>query len=253
MNDYPENDEYTIAKAKKILPYGAIVSLQEYGNREAFIHVSEVFSGWVRNIREHVKEGQVIVVKVISVDQSKHQVDVSLKRVSESDKKRKMLQHQQQNRAQKMLEAASKKLGKSMSVAAVEVQQPLEEKYGGLYAGFEAISQGKCEAKLPKSWLGVLEEFAKREIKPKIAKVRAVLTLKSFAPNGLQKIKEVIASLEGSAKKVRILYVSAPTYYVDVEADSYKQAEKTVAQLAKDLQSLASGSELEASLEIAKA
>ncbi len=257
MDSYPEPGEFVVAKVKKILPFGAILALEEYGGQEAFVHISEVFSGWVRNIRDHVKEGQVTVGKVISVDTTKRQIDVSLKRASESDKKRKIHLYQSNKRAIKMLEVTAQKLGKPMAVAMQEVVAPMEEAYGDLYSGFEALSKDEeLKARLPKAWIPALTELAKKEIKQKRVTVRAILTLKCYASDGLKKIKDAIFALKGRTfvgSTFVVSYVSAPTYHIDVEADDYKRAEKIVGQLAKELEAHASGSEFESSLEVQKA
>ncbi len=255
--EYPEIGELVIVKVKKILPFGAILSLEEYGGQEAFVHISEVFSGWVRNIRDHVKEGQVTVGKVIAVDRTKHQVDLSFKRASEADKKRKTQLFQSGKRARKMLEVTATKLAKPLPVALQEAAAPLETAYGDLWTAFEAMatSDEPLKAKIPKVWEDALRETAKREIKPKRVQMRAVLTLKSYASDGLVKIKSILTALQAQTfddATFDIHYVSAPVYHVTVDTDTYKRAEKILTQMARQLEEKASGSEFESSLEIQK-
>lgn len=251
---YPERGEFVIAKVKKILPFGAIFSLEEYGSQEAFVHISEVSSGWVRNIRDHVKEGQLTVAKVIRVDESKHQVDVSLKSVSESDKKRKLQLHQSEKRARKMLEVVAKKLGKPLATALQEAGKPLEAAYGDLYSAFEAMAADQeLSVKIPKAWATALTELAKKEIKPKRVFLKAHVTLKSYAPDGLDRVKAILEKIDAQefpdAKKT-LRYVSAPTYLVEVETEHYKRAEKIMAQLASMLEREASASHFEAAFDV---
>ena len=75
----PEQDEFVIATVKKIFPYGAFCSLDEYGGAEAFIHVSEVAPRWIKNIHEFLKEGQRIVAKVHRFVPEKNLVEISLR------------------------------------------------------------------------------------------------------------------------------------------------------------------------------
>ncbi len=255
--EYPEIGELVVVKVKKILPFGAILALDEYEGREAFVHISEVFSGWVRNIRDHVKEGQVTVGKVIAVDRAKHQVDISFKRASEADKKRKTQLFQSGKRARKMLEVTAVKLQKPLPAAMQEAGTPLETAYGDLWSAFESLSKDEpLKISIPKVWEDALRETAKREIKPKRVQMRAVITLKSYASDGLSKIKAILAKLRAESfddATFELHYVSAPTYHVTVDAEAYKPAEKILNHLGKILEKEASGSEFESSLEIQRA
>ena len=232
--NYPELGEFAVIKVKKILPFGAICSLEEYSGLEAFVHISEVSSGWIRNIREHLKEGQLLVAKVVNIDRAKHQIDLSVKRVGDSDKKRKLLQYQSAKRAGKLLERAAGKLGKTLNQAYAEAGDPIIAEYGDIYSAFEALSQGEeLKAKIPKAWLPVLTEIAKQEIREKKISARALITLQSFASDGFDQVKRILLDAAGQKYEaaIKMHYVSAPHYYVDVVAPDYKTADKVFAKI----------------------
>ncbi|HII39035.1 TPA: S1 RNA-binding domain-containing protein, partial [Candidatus Micrarchaeota archaeon] len=178
---YPEVGEFVLGTVKKIVPYGAFIFLDEYG-MDAFLHISEVSSGWVRNIRERIKESQKLVLMVTRIDPEKRQVDVSLKKVGEADRKRKLESTQQAKRAEKLLERVAIKLGKTPQLAVKEAGEPLTNEYGELYAAFEALAIGEePKSKVGKAWLDAMREVAKAEIKEKFVCERGVLKLKCFA------------------------------------------------------------------------
>ena len=77
--EWPDEGDLVVATVHKVLNYGAFAKLEEYPGKEAFIHISEVSSGWVKNIRDYVRENQKIVAKVLRVNPRKGHVDVSLK------------------------------------------------------------------------------------------------------------------------------------------------------------------------------
>ena len=79
--EWPEVGDLVIVTVNRITDYGAYVTLDEYG-KEGLLHVSEVASSWVRNIRDFVREGQKTVLKVLRVDTEKGHVDISLRRVT---------------------------------------------------------------------------------------------------------------------------------------------------------------------------
>jgi len=44
--EWPHPDEYAIAVATKVAPYGAYVKLPEYGEKEGYINRSDVSGSW---------------------------------------------------------------------------------------------------------------------------------------------------------------------------------------------------------------
>lgn len=68
-----------IAKASvtDIKPYGVFVSLD--GKYNGLIHISEITDGYVRNISDYIKIGDVLNAKVLDVDDIKCQVKLSTK------------------------------------------------------------------------------------------------------------------------------------------------------------------------------
>ncbi|RLG70219.1 MAG: translation initiation factor IF-2 subunit alpha, partial [Candidatus Iainarchaeum archaeon] len=79
--EYPEIGEIVVVKVKKILSYGVFVELLEYDGLTGFVHISEVASSWVKNIRNFVKENQIRAAKVLKVIPEKEQVDLSFEKV----------------------------------------------------------------------------------------------------------------------------------------------------------------------------
>ncbi len=49
--EWPDEGELIVGTVYKVLNYGAFAKLEEYQGKEAFIHISEVSSGWVKNIQ----------------------------------------------------------------------------------------------------------------------------------------------------------------------------------------------------------
>ena len=75
--EYPEVGDLVIATIESVTTYGAYARLDEY-NKQGLLHVSEISSSWIRNIRDYVREGQKTVLKVLRVDPEKGHVDLSL-------------------------------------------------------------------------------------------------------------------------------------------------------------------------------
>ncbi|MFH0971191.1 MAG: S1 RNA-binding domain-containing protein [Candidatus Micrarchaeota archaeon] len=236
MANYPELGEFVIVSVNKIMPYGSFCSLDEYGGIEAFLHVSEVSSGWVKNIRDFIKEGQKIVALVSRIDLEKHQIDLSLKRVSESDRKRKLESFQLGKRAEKLLERAAIKLKKKYADAQREVAPILIAEYEDLYSAFEKIKEGEISEKIPPLWVIALKEVAEAEIKEKVLSSRAEIRLQSFESNGADRIKDALMKIQKGIPGVQVKYVGAPVYFVDFRMKEHKDEDKVIAKITKILE-----------------
>ncbi|MEM3139437.1 MAG: S1 RNA-binding domain-containing protein, partial [Archaeoglobaceae archaeon] len=107
---YPSVGEIVVGTVTRVLDFGAFVSLDEYENKEGMVHISEVASGWIKDIREHVKKGQKVVCKVLSVNPKRGHIDLSIKDVNERQKREKLQQWKNEMAAFKWLELANEKV-----------------------------------------------------------------------------------------------------------------------------------------------
>jgi len=249
MPRYPPLTELVMVTVKRVLPYGAIVAMDEYDGLEAFVHISEVSTGWTRNVSEHLKEGQKAVVKVMRLDPEKRQVDASLKRVSEGERRQKAEAYKAEKRAQKLLERAAFKAKSTPQAALAEAGVPLVAEYGSLHAAFESIAAGEIpQAKIDKKWMDVLSEVAKAEIKKKEVEVKASLNLVFYGSGGLKRLMDALAGVE-KASGVQVHYVGAGHYSLKSVAGDYKSAEKALDKVEAFLEAGVSGSQAEYSVE----
>lgn len=70
-------------KVKTITKFGAFVALPE--NRTGMVHISEVSNTYVKEIRDHLTEGQTVRVKVLSIDET-GKISLSVKRAQEQQR-----------------------------------------------------------------------------------------------------------------------------------------------------------------------
>lgn len=240
-SELPDVGELVVGMVIKVFEYGAYVRLDEYRGLEAYLPWSEVSAKWVKDVKEVVKEGQRIIAKVIRVDKRKRQVDISLKRVSESEHRRKLLEWKRAQRAEKLLEIVASKLGKTLDDAYKEVGWRLEDAYGEIYAGLElAAYKGEDVLRsvgISDEWIEPILEELKKHIEVRRVKVQGLMTLTTNAPNGIYKIREVLlrpikvlANELDENTSIRVYTVGAPRYRVEVVAMEYKIAEKILSK-----------------------
>lgn len=74
-------------KVTGIQPYGAFVALDD--ETQGLVHISEITHGFVQDVNDHLKVGEAVKVKVLSVDAEKNKVSLSIRATEEAPKKQK--------------------------------------------------------------------------------------------------------------------------------------------------------------------
>lgn len=229
----PEENELVLATVRKIMPYGAFCLLTEYGNLEAFLHVSEVASRWIKNIHEFISENDKLVVKVLRVDREKGQIDVSLRRVNEEEKRNKLESVKRAARSGKLIQLALEKSKSQLKPP--EAISKLEEVYGEAYAALEAALESDDALKdvqLPEPLKKEITDIVRRSIKKARVSVSAEITMKCFGNEGIEHVKKALSISEPDAS---ILYLGAPRYKLEVFAADYKEANKRLEKILEKI------------------
>jgi translation initiation factor 2 subunit 1 len=233
-NQWPDEGELVVGTVHKVLNYGAFANLEEYQGKEAFIHISEVSSGWVKNIRDYVRENQKIVARVLRVNPKKGHVDVSMKRIREDQRTKKIQSWKIEQKAEKFLELAGKTMDKNLDTAYNEVGYLMMERFGDIYGAFEASAEegesALMDEGVSEEWAQAITKIAKKNITPPEVQITGYVDIKSYASNGVEIIKKALESAE--ADNIVIQCVGAPRYRLIVKATDYIQAEKSLKDAA---------------------
>jgi translation initiation factor 2 subunit 1 len=208
------------------------VSLDEYQELTAFLHVSEIATGWIRNIERYVRPKQKTVLKVIRVDKSRVEVDLSLKQVSREERKSKLIEVKKSEKASAFMHMIKTKTGMS-DEKINELQDIVLQKFDYLYDMFEAVAfKGIDSIKsldiADEVRSAIAEESNKIQI-PSV-EIRGIIELNINEPQGVETIKNVLSSaeLDKNNTSVEISYIAAPRYRIIAKAENYKIAEKTM-------------------------
>ncbi|MDY6930895.1 MAG: translation initiation factor IF-2 subunit alpha [Halobacteriota archaeon] len=231
---WPEVGELVVCTVKKVLDFGAFVALDEYGDKEGFIHISEVASGWVKYIRNHIREGQKIVCKVFNVDPAKAHIDLSLKDVNEHQRRDKIQDWKNEQKAKKWMSFVASSTGIEHAKMN-HLYDQIYSVYGSIYPGFEDAALNGYEALVES---GIEEEIAIKifevaveNIKMPQVEISGYVDLTCPEADGIGCIKKALkAAIRVKDEKVNIeaTYVGAPTYRIHVIAPDYKSAENAL-------------------------
>lgn len=249
----PERGELVICTVKRILPHAAFVKLDEYDNLEAMLHVSEVSSRWVRNIKEFVTEGKKIVCKVLDLHEEKGHIDVSLKRVTNSEKNKKLNDEKTEIRIEKLIEVIAKKMKEDPKKALQDVGCRLIDYFGSLSDFYEYMKkegvQEISDVDIPDKWKSELTSQIQEQLDSARVKVSKPFELRTFQPNGILEINNFFSKLAQFAKsneiELKTSYISAPQYSFDIIAKNYKEAEAKTKKIIGEMKQIAKQSKIE--------
>jgi translation initiation factor 2 subunit 1 len=173
--EWPEAGDLVMATVETVTDYGAYVRLDEFGKR-GLLHVSEISSSWIRNIRDFVREGQKLVLKVLRVDAEKGHVDLSLRRVTKREKIEKIKSWKTERKADALLRGVAEKVDLSPDEVYAQAGRVIDENFG-LYEGFEkALREGfevLTAVGVPENLARAFAEVAAERIRVKLMKVKA--------------------------------------------------------------------------------
>ena len=226
---FPEDDELVICTVTKVLPHSVFVNVDEY-SKQGMIHISEVSPGRIRNIRDFVKESKKIVCKVLKTNQEKGYIDLSLRRVTETQKRKKIDDIKQEQVAEKIIEFAARDLKISVNKLFEDIVNSVLKKYVSLPDYFQQVVTDTSkinDAGLDEKASKKLEELIKLRIKKESVKLEGRLKLSSYAKNGLDVVKSALKKAENAGKeKASIKYLGGGFYNLVINANDYKEAEK---------------------------
>ena len=194
------------------------------------IHISEVSPGRIRNIRDFVKEGKKVVCKVLRVNEEKGHIDLSLRRVTETQRRLKVDEIKQEQKSEKIIEFVTKNNNLDLNKFFNELESKILEKYPSIYTFFQEVASNPklldilaLEKKITKS----LEDTIKLRIKESEVQIEGKLKLASYEPNGIDVVKEALKRAgEIGKENIVVKYLGGGVYRVQVKAKDYKQAEQ---------------------------
>jgi len=235
--EWPEDGELVVGTVREVQNFGAFITLDEFPPKEGFLHIAEVSTGWVKRIRDHVREQARVVCKVLHVDPARGHIDLSLKKVNDHQRREKVQEWKNDVKAEKLLAIVGERIAKSADEAWTEFGKDISEKFGSLYGAFEAAAADEDALKdegFKGAWTKTVVEVARENIPVPFVDVKGFLDLSIHVPDGIKHIKEALLEAAGQSDyedvNIKVSYLGAPHYMIKVRAPDYKVGE---AQLQK--------------------
>ncbi|MCL4379481.1 MAG: S1 RNA-binding domain-containing protein [Candidatus Marsarchaeota archaeon] len=232
-NETPRIGTLVIAQVSKITQFGAYCKLPEYGNIEVFLPIREVSSGWIKNIREFIHEGQSLVCKVATYDKNRNTIDVSLKKVTPKETKVKIGAYNLEKRLSVLLQRAAKQAG----VNDKETTPELLAKFGSYASLFQHASENTeqfSSLKIPKSFKDEIRKAIEANRKEKKHTVSYIATISTYnTESGVTELRKLLG--DARADGVEVSYISAPKYRFVSDGKDYVEAEAKIKKAEADI------------------
>ena len=230
---WPDRGELVVGEVDEIEDFGVFVDLEEYRDKRGLAHISEVAAGWIKNVRDHVREGQTVVAKVLDVDESSQQIDLSLKDVNEHQRKETIQAWKNAQKADNWMTIA---FGDGLDDETyTEVGNAVLAEYETLYDGFEAAAvhgtDALTDADLTDEQVQAVVQTARENVSVPYVEVTGYVDLECPAAAGVDAITEALQAAEGNGEvseevDLGVSYVGSPEYRIQVQAPDYKTAER---------------------------
>jgi len=232
ISDWPEEGELLVCSVKSVKENGAYLALDSYPGKEGFVFIGEIATGWVRNIRNHVREGQKVVAKVIGIKISQESISLSLKAVSEERKRETQQSWKNEQRAAQIMKVASERIGWDKEKTEI-ISEEMIENFGSLYGALEecAISEtALSDSGFTGKWIDIITELAVENIIPPFVEIRGIYDIRVWGAEGINEIKKILIEVEKCASGIEDVtltchYDGAPNYRIDIRAPDYATAE----------------------------
>ncbi len=234
-SEYPEVGDLVVATVARVVDYGAYVKLDEYPGVEGLIHISEIASTYVKNIRVHVRQGQKLALKVLRVSTQRAQVDLSLRRVTGREKSEKMLEWKKVKKADSIIKGAAERL-KVGEEDLTKIRAVIDEKFDNPYDAFEeTIDEGEetfTKLGMSEDWAKALTEVARSKIRLEKAKVIGTVELTCVKTAGVEAIKQALRGAKKVKKtrgtSIKIYAIGSPRYRLEVRSKEITEAQATL-------------------------
>jgi translation initiation factor 2 alpha subunit (eIF-2alpha) len=183
---------------------------------EGSILMSEIAPGRIRNIRDYVVPKKKIVCKVLRLTPNGN-IELSLRRVSQKEKKEIIEQDKQEKSYASILKSV---LGEKSEETIKEILK--EER---LFSFLEEAKENpeKLEKIAGKENSKKILEIIKTQKKKK-AIIKKEIHLTTIKPNGISLIKKILEDFKG----LNVKYISAGRYSLELESEDLKKADKKI-------------------------
>ena len=238
IQEMPEQGEIVLATITKVMDHGAYVTLDEYDDIQGFLHISEIAPGWIRSVNRFVKDGEKKVLLVKKVNAQRRDIDLSLKQVSNDQKKQKLKEVKKFEKGKTLLQNVQEKA--QLTDKEVEkLEDSIYSKFDSVYDAFIEIGRNGIESvkelKFAKKTIPIIEEICSK-IKLPSVEIRGIMEITNNKSDGVEIIKKILLDVLKKDSTIDITYLGAPKYRLSITSENFKAAEKSLKPIISEIQ-----------------
>ena len=238
IQELPEQGEIVLSTITKLMDHGAYVTLDEYGDIQGFLHISEIAPGWIRSVNRFVREGEKKVLLVKKVNPQRGDIDLSLKQVSKDQQKQKLKEVKKFEKGKTLLLNLKENAG--LTDKEIEkLEDVIYGKYESVYDAFVDIARNGIdsvkELKITKKVTKPLQEICSK-IKLPSVEIRGIMEITNSSSNGIDIIKDNLVEILKKDSKIDITYLGAPKYRLSIISEDFKTAEKILKPIIEEIE-----------------
>ncbi|MFX0038247.1 MAG: translation initiation factor IF-2 subunit alpha [Promethearchaeota archaeon] len=252
--NFPREGEFVVAKVTEVENQYVYVDLIDFAGLNSeqcargMIHISEISSRWIKNIRNYVRIGQRIVLRVLRVDTDKGHVDLSLRRVNSAQRENRIKEWKYALKFENLLQFLLETEGINMTLeeAYEKIGFPVldffdtyQETVEGLKENGEEIlsSLEGITGEIKNALLKIIDENVSISTVSISGKVKLTFT----SENGIDHIKESLANAlrvieQKKTRNININYIAAPFYRLEVVSKDYLDAENILSDALETIE-----------------
>jgi translation initiation factor 2 subunit 1 len=240
---FPKEGKFVVAKVTEVQHQYVYVDLIDFEGLDSderargMIHISEISSRWIKNIRNYVRIGQRIVLRVLRVDADKGHVDLSLRRVNSAQKEIRMKEWKYALKYENLLQFLTETEGIDITLEkayeligfpVLDLFESYQETIEGLKENGEEILSDLDG--ITEEIITALLKIIDENVSISTVSISGKVKLSFTSENGIEYIKESLANAlkiidSKETRNININYIAAPFYRLEVVSKDYLDAE----------------------------
>lgn len=251
-SNFPSEGEFLIARVRDIQDQHVYVDLVDYEGlpyeetARGMVHISEISSRWVKNIRNYMREGQRVVLRVLRVDPNKGHVDLSYRRTNSAQRENRMKEWKYAIKYENLLQFLADDTDITLDEAYNLIGWPVLSMFSNYQEAIEELKENgeeifeqlNVQKEIEDKFLQIVDDNIDISTVSIKGKVKIIIR----TGDGVDNIKEIlmgamkIIQYPKPTRNLKISYLGAPFYKLEIISKDYLDAESILSNVLEKIE-----------------